>query len=52
MFYLAESGVREQFNIDTSYIDASQVYGSENKRSQHLRQFSGGKILIVNVLKL
>lgn len=40
---LAESGVREQFNIDTSYIDASQVYGSENKRSRHLREFSGGK---------
>ncbi|OXA57165.1 peroxidasin homolog [Folsomia candida] len=39
-----ESGVREQFNIDTSYIDASQVYGSENKRSQHLRQFSGGRL--------
>jgi len=41
---LAETGVREQFNIDTAYVDASQVYGSDNERAKHLREFKGGSV--------
>lgn len=43
--YQMINGVREQVNIDTAYIDASQVYGSDEARAHELRQFDGsGKL--------
>lgn len=36
------SGVREQMNMNTAYIDASQVYGSDAARTRQIRQLSGG----------
>jgi hypothetical protein len=35
---------RQQVNIITSYIDASNVYGSDNTRAHALRTHSGGKL--------
>ncbi len=36
--------VRQQMNAVTSYIDASNVYGSGNTRASALRTFSGGEM--------
>jgi len=45
--HLAESGVREQMNTLTAYVDASQVYGSDLERGFQLREFSNGKSHII-----
>lgn len=37
-------GFREQTNIITSFIDASMIYGNDNKRSQLVRSPDNGKI--------
>ena len=37
-------GQRQQLNLLTSYIDASNVYGSTRERQEILRLFVGGKI--------
>ncbi|XP_022255689.1 uncharacterized protein LOC106471379 [Limulus polyphemus] len=37
-------GRREQINQVTSFLDASQVYGSDNCDAQKLRTFSGGRL--------
>ena len=39
---------RQQVNQITSYIDASNVYGSDPTRAAELRTFSGGRIKISN----
>ena len=39
-----EAGVRQQVNQITSYIDASNVYGSSDERADALRTFVGGKL--------
>ena len=35
---------RQQMNAITSYIDASNVYGSDKTRADYLRTFEGGKL--------
>lgn len=35
-------GYREQLNLLTSYIDASQVYGTEDFKAKNLREMKGG----------
>ena len=35
---------RQQMNLITSYIDASNVYGSDKERAAFLRTFKGGKL--------
>lgn len=37
---------RQQFNAITSYIDGSQVYGSDQQTADALREFAGGRLLI------
>ncbi|MEL7499415.1 MAG: peroxidase family protein [Planctomycetota bacterium] len=38
-------GVREQINMITSWIDGSNVYGSDDETAQLLREFNGGRML-------
>ena len=40
-FYEVIDDVREQVNGITAFIDASQVYGSDDERSDHLRKLDG-----------
>ena len=40
-YYDSSSGVREQINGITAYIDASQVYGSDDVRAYNLRKLDG-----------
>jgi peroxidase len=43
--YQMINGVREQVNIDTAYLDGSQVYGSDEARALELRRLDGsGKL--------
>ena len=43
--YLEGSSPRAQFNSITAYIDASQVYGSDETTARSLRSFSDGLML-------
>merc|ERR1712142_31790 len=38
--------VREQFNTITSYLDGSQIYGSDEQMQNHLRTNSGGLLRV------
>jgi peroxidase len=40
-FINGENGVRQQLNANTHWIDGSQVYGSDDLRSQELRTLDG-----------
>ncbi len=39
--YQMINGIRQQININTAYIDASQVYGSDDARARELRRLDG-----------
>ena len=39
--YQMVNGVRQQLNTDTAFIDASQVYGSDDARARELRTLDG-----------
>ena len=43
-YHNSNDGVRQQINAITAYIDASNVYGSDEERSFALRTLSGGKL--------
>lgn len=36
---------RQQVNANTSYLDASMVYGSDEARANALREYSGGRLI-------
>lgn len=38
------SNPRQQLNLITSYLDGSQIYGSDSNRNSALRTFSGGEL--------
>lgn len=44
-YHQPNGGVREQTNQLTSWIDGSQVYGSDDETASRLREFVGGRML-------
>ena len=42
------SSQREQLNLASSFIDASQIYGNDKQTSNSLRLFLGGQLLSTN----
>ena len=44
VFEVDGAGVRQQLNQITTWIDASNVYGSDQARADELRTFSGGRL--------
>ena len=44
-FELDHNGIAQQINQITSYIDASNVYGSDDEKAEHLRAGFGGFLL-------
>ena len=42
-FAVCKRGRREQINIITSYLDASNVYGSSKEEADHIRSKLNGK---------
>lgn len=42
----SEDNPRQQVNEITSYIDGSQVYGSDQETADSLREFEGGRLLV------
>ena len=44
VFEVDDSGVRQQINQLTTWIDGSNVYGSDTARANELRSFSGGRL--------
>lgn len=43
-YIIDDSGIRQQVNAVTSFIDASNVYGSDETTAAALRTFSGGRM--------
>ncbi|MCB1802782.1 MAG: peroxidase family protein [Gammaproteobacteria bacterium] len=41
---------RQQLNATTAYIDASQIYGSDEMTANSLRTFSGGKLKMTDAM--
>ena len=41
---MLRSSPRQQVNIISAFIDGNMIYGSDQERSDHLREFSGGRL--------
>merc|ERR1712156_1101519 len=47
-----EGVTREHFNINTHYVDASNVYGHDDETAESLRSFEDGLLLVEETLNL